>query len=95
MTMERFHPEELNAGAKMRETLRYKSGFSEDTTHRLNTAQGILTDALQKHGSEALTHENYDKVMEPARKDPRWEHLHSGSAELESHIKAHLGIKDE
>ncbi len=90
--MKQFRPLDLDMGAKIREEMRYKAGFSEDPTHRLNTAKDIISDALQKHGSETLTHENYEKVMEYARKDSRWEHLHSGSSTLETHIKAHLGM---
>ncbi|MDP1690070.1 MAG: hypothetical protein Q8L52_02610 [bacterium] len=92
--MGQFHPSELGLGAKSREEMRFKAGFSEDPTHRLDTAQEILTDALQKHGDEALTRENYNKVMGHARKDARWEHLRSGGSALETHIKTHLGIQD-
>lgn len=93
--MEQFHPSDLAVNAKMREEMRYKPGIVEDPTHRINTFQEIVTNALEKHGDEALTRENYHKVMEHARRDPRWEHLHSGASTIESHIKTHLGIKDD
>lgn len=89
-----FHPSELAMGERLREDLRFKDGFSENPTHRLDKAQTMLTEALAKHGDETLTKENYDKVMEHAKKSPHWEHLRSAGPALEAHLKARLGIKD-
>jgi hypothetical protein len=93
--MEHFDPSGLASGARFRDEMRYKAGFSEAPTHRLDTAHDVLATALEKHGETSITRDNYEKVMEHARRDPRWEHLHSGGTALETHIKAHLGIKDE
>ena len=95
MEKKEFDTSRLTMGAESREHLRFQGGFSENPTHRLNTAREILDAAVLKHGDgETITSENYHKIMEHARKDPRWDHLHTGGHVLEAHIKKHLGIDE-
>ena len=88
--METFHPSSLDIGTKFRESIRYHI-----PTEHLNQAQKILTDALQKHGEEELTHKNFDKVMEHVHEDPRWHGLHSHQTAFEDALKTHLKMPTE
>jgi hypothetical protein len=84
----------LRPDSTFRNTLRNAHGLSSE---QLNKAGSIITTALEKHsdlhpGETELTHKNFDKVMQIARKDPRFQDLHSAGDTFESAVREHLGI---
>ena len=84
----------LRPDSPFRSSLRNAHGLSSE---QLNKAGTIITSALEKHSSlhpdeTELTHKNFDKVMQIARKDPRFHDLHSAGDTFESAVREHLGI---
>ena len=87
--MHEFHASDMDRGARFRENLRFKNVWSTD---RLDRAQSLLGNALEKTGHESLTAHNFDRVMDHLRRDPGYPQLPSAGTAFATSLRAHLGL---
>ena len=91
MPHESFNPSNLDKKANFRKQL-WEKGTATDHMDRY---QKVLSSALKEVGDTEVTRDNIKKVMEHVHKDSGYHSLYSAGAELDAHLRQHLGIKEE